>query len=48
MTVYSNGTLVINKVKASDEGFYSCVGIPEDTSKPSQTYAAELNIACEY
>ncbi|KAJ9574837.1 hypothetical protein L9F63_007997 [Diploptera punctata] len=36
---------MIHKVKTSDEGFYSCVGIPEDSTKPSQTYTAELNIA---
>jgi hypothetical protein len=34
-------------VKASDEGFYSCVGIPVDVNQVPQTYTAELNIACE-
>jgi hypothetical protein len=47
MTVFSNGSLLIHNVKASDEGFYSCVGIPVDVNQVPQTYTAELNIACE-
>ncbi|XP_069698468.1 inactive tyrosine-protein kinase 7 isoform X2 [Periplaneta americana] len=45
ITVFGNGSLLIQNVKASDEGFYSCVGIPVDSNQVPQTYTAELNIA---
>jgi hypothetical protein len=47
LTVFANSSLLIHNVKASDEGFYSCVGIPVDVNQVPQTYTAELNIACE-
>lgn len=47
MTVFANGSLLIHSVTSSDEGFYSCVGIPGDSNQVPQTYTAELSIACE-
>ncbi|XP_021932261.1 inactive tyrosine-protein kinase 7-like isoform X2 [Zootermopsis nevadensis] len=45
ITVFANGSLLIHNVRASDEGFYSCVGIPVDANQEPQTYTSELNIA---
>jgi hypothetical protein len=41
-----NGTLIIGNVEESDVGVYHCVGT--GPSGPVQTFAAELQLACEY
>ena len=43
----SNGSLVIRNVAEVDVGIYTCVGIRFATNDLSQSYAAELNIACK-
>jgi len=40
-----NGTLIIEHVDESDVGVYHCVGT--GTAGPVQTFAAELQLACE-
>jgi hypothetical protein len=43
--MFANGTLIIEQVDESDVGVYHCVGT--GTAGPVQTFAAELQLACE-
>ncbi|XP_060519446.1 tyrosine-protein kinase-like otk [Cylas formicarius] len=45
LTVHSNGTLQINNVRDTDEGWYNCVGIKSESSDIPQSYTAELKLA---
>ncbi|CAH0547715.1 unnamed protein product [Brassicogethes aeneus] len=43
--IYSNSTLRVNNVQEKDEGLYSCVGIPSESTEVPQTYTAGLKLA---
>ncbi|KAG1696493.1 Inactive tyrosine-protein kinase 7 [Nymphon striatum] len=46
LTVYPNGTLIINRVRGSDKGLYNCRGmLKEPRNKHPQNYAVRLTLA---
>ncbi|XP_066148461.1 tyrosine-protein kinase-like otk [Euwallacea fornicatus] len=45
ITIHSNGTLQINDIRDSDEGWYNCVGIKSDSTEIPQSYTADLRVA---
>ncbi|XP_054284012.1 inactive tyrosine-protein kinase 7-like isoform X2 [Macrosteles quadrilineatus] len=44
-SVFPNGSLVIHKVRPTDEGWYSCVGIRGESTAVPQKYTAKLTLA---
>lgn len=48
ITIHSNGTLQINDVFETDEGFYHCNGIRSESAEVPQSYTAELKLACKF
>lgn len=48
ITIHSNGTLQINDVGESNQGWYNCVGMKSDSTEIPQSYTADLHIACKY
>ncbi|XP_056630465.1 tyrosine-protein kinase-like otk [Diorhabda sublineata] len=45
LSIHSNGSLEINDVSESDQGFYTCVGIRSESGEVPQKYTAELKLS---